>query len=637
MKTLFLIAGSLIASMVNTPTHPSSRVLKSANDKRDYTVINLTNNSNATAVTADNLNQLFELDSTEKLEKSIFATSFCEEDFLYPEEGEKVVQNLFLDCGGIRFGTKSKQGILRLYLKDNYDHVVVTGFSYNQPIYVDPDNGITTPQYDEDGNKIVQKWSCDNAELEVESGPDGDIYTEGFDYKFLTNNGELRPPELTTIDIDFTDSELTGVAHSDDHIIKLKSSIIDGQTEDISYQRFVLTKIEVYNEVESSDIAPTFLDFTQNSEGKYERTVDVNIDDPMSLSRLISTYAKAIDSNTDQTLSVQLLDNVKNYPEALKVGIYPLELMATSESGISSFATLNVNVFDDTKPVITGPTEIRSGYSHPKTISNILSEYSVSDNADPTTSIVVTEDTYSANKTNIGTYYITLEATDASGNNVTRIVPVNVYDDCAPVISAPSKILKNDTTILTVSDLEQYVNANDEIDGDVAVQVKSDGFTGNGDKEGNYSVVFTARDKIGNGTSKTVSVGVNKSISGSGYLIDNKTLVTYSNKLLTESDINSFLFASGLIESGASETYINVTTDTYSSNYTTLGVYSYAVKVRTTTGTEKIITLDVKVVDSETGTLVKPSTEKWYEKAWNALKNFFIKLWNLITKGKFEL
>lgn len=633
MKTLFLIAGSLIMSMVNSPTPPSSRVLKSANDKRDYAVINLTNNSNATAVTVDNLNQLFEIDSTEKLKNSIFMQSFCEEDFLDHE----AVKNLYLDCGGIRFGTKSKQGILTLSLKDHYDHVAVTGFAYNQPVYVDPDNGITSPIYDDEGNKIVQKWNCDNAELEVESGPDGDIYTEGFDYKFLTNNGELRAPELTTIDIDFTDYKLTGVTHSDDRIIKLKSSIIDDQTEDTSYQRFVLTKIEVWNEDESEYSAPTFLDFTQNSEGKYERTVDVNIDDPMSLSRLLSNYAKAIDVDNNQTLSVQLLENIKNYPEALKVGIYPLELMATSESGISSFATLNVNVYDDTKPVITGPSEIRSGYSHPKSISNILAEYSVSDNTDPTTTLVVSEDTYSANKSTIGTYYITLEATDASGNNVTRIVPVTVYDDCAPVISAPSKILKNDTTILTISDLEQYVNANDEIDGDVAVQVKSDGFTGNGDKEGNYSVVFTARDKVGNGTSKTVSVCVNKSITGNGYLVDNKTLVTYSNKLLTESDINSFLFASGLIESGASETYINVTTDTYSSNYTTLGVYSYAIKVRTTTGNEKIITLDIKVVDSESGTLVKPTSVKWYETVWKSVKNFFIKLWNLIMKGKFEL
>ena len=635
MKTLFLIAGSLIASLVNIPTHPSSRVLKSANDKRDYAVINLTNNSKATSVTADNLNQLLGIGST--LEDSVFMSSYTEENFLYPEEGEKEVQNLYLDCGGIRFGTKSKQGILTLFLKDRYDHVVVTGFAYNQPVYVDPENGITTPQYDEDGNKIVQKWNCDQAELEVFTLPDGDIDTQGHDFKFLTNEGELRAPELTTIDIDFTDSKLTGVTHSDDHIIKLRSSLIDNQSEDTSYQRFVLTKIEVWNEDKSEDRAPAFLEFTQNSEGKYERTVDVNIDDPLSLARLLSTYAKAIDADTDQTLSVQLIDNVKNYPESLKVGIYPLELMATSESGISSFATLNVNVYDDAKPVITGPSEIRSGYSHPKSISNILAEFSVSDNADPTTSLVVSEDTYSANKTTIGTYYITLEATDASGNNVTRIVPVTVYDDAAPVISAPSKILKNDTTILTIGDIEQYVNANDEIDGDVAVQVKSDGFTGNGDKEGTYSVVFIARDKVGNGTSKTVSVGINKSITGNGYLVDNKTLVTYSNKLLTESDINSFLFASGLIESGASETYINVTTDTYSSNYTTLGVYSYAVKIRTTTGTEKIITLDIKVVDSESGTLVKPDTEKWYEKVWDSVRDFFIKLWNLITKGKFEL
>lgn len=354
----------------------------------------------------------------------------------------------------------------------------------------------------------------------------------------------------------------------------------------------------------------------------YISEMDINIDNPATLANIFA-LVKAYDPQTGNNVEVTMTSNVDNYPENLHVGKYVLEFSATANDYVAH-AKLTVNVVDITKPTIVGPSEVTSGYSNPKTISQILSLYYVRDNVDKDIQLSVTNDNYTANKNKIGSYKMTITATDSSKNSFSTNITVHVVDDAAPVLTAPEKIYKNTNTILTISDIEKYVSAFDDIDGDIGVTTKEDKFTGNGNKEGTYQVTFNAKDKAGNSANKTVEVIVDADVKGKGYLVDDKTLVTFNDALLSDTEILSFLTAAELVD-GSQAQYLTVTADTYSDSYEKVGVYSYELNIRSTAGVEKVIAIDIKVVEGETGTLVE--AKSFFQK----IGDFFKRFWNWIT------
>lgn len=383
------------------------------------------------------------------------------------------------------------------------------------------------------------------------------------------------------------------------------------------------------SEATSSAVVPltpqqacNFIGFTYDTKtGIYVHEIDVNYDSPTSLAKLVESV-KAVDPQTNKNVTVTLSSNEQRYPENLKVQKYVLMFSATAND-YNAIAKLTINVVDTAKPTIVGPAEVKSGYSNPKTISQILSMYYVKDNADADIALQVENDNYTANRNKLGSYKMTLVATDKSKNSISRDITINVVDDAAPVLTAPAKIYKNTATILTVSDIEKYVSAYDEIDGDLAATIKDDQFTGYGNKEGTYQVIFSAKDKAGNASSKTVEVVVTADIKGNGYLVDDTTLVTFNDVLLKDTEIVSFLTAADIVD-GTQQNYITVTADTYTAGYENTGVYAYELKVRSTAGVEKLVAIDIEVKEAESGTLVEGKT------FWQKIGDFFTKLWHWI-------
>ena len=211
-------AVKILGVKVELPEKPSEK-----ETRKDLAVIDFTNNAKGTTATATNLNQLLGLDTEEKIEKSIF-TGPIEDD---------EIQYLYLDGGGLRFGNSSVDGQLDLLFKKHYDYISFTGVAYNTPVYVDADKGITSPVYDEDGEKIIQKWNCDDSYISFMTMPDGsfDCFNET-KYHFYTNGGELRAPNPTRFEFDLSAEEYkneTGIRITNNN------------------GRFILTSIELWN------------------------------------------------------------------------------------------------------------------------------------------------------------------------------------------------------------------------------------------------------------------------------------------------------------------------------------------------------------------------------------------------------
>lgn len=576
-----------------------SKIISAENEmvrRKDYRVIDFTNSRNATPV------------ALETLRNDYFKNIINE-----PNPSCTNVTNCWWDLGGLRFGSAKSIGTLQIDNNLNqYEHAAITGFSYNQPIKI---------------NNEVTDWRCDN-NAEVEYDLDGNIYN----VTFPTNENQLTEPASVRTEVSFKRNERIGTCLTISNVNYTEGVDTDGNTIYTDVGRFVITKIELWKDFDTT--LPVFQNSTWDEVNNcYKKTIETNIDNPLTLAD-ITAQIKAIDPETNNNVEISLIENNKNYPNNLKPGNYPLIFKASSNGG-EMILLVDVITKDTEAPKIIGPLEIKSGYSNPKTISQLLTNFTTTDNASDVT-LSIKNDNYSTNKNKIGTYPLTIVATDSSGNQSTKDINVIVYDDQAPIIVAPTTILKSTTTILTTSDIIKYISAADEIDGNLPVVIKDDKYSGNGNKEGVYPITFVAKDKTGNGTTKVVNVEVSNAVKGNAYLIDNFKLVTFNNSLMSEEKIRSYIFASGLVIK-TNDTYMTITLDTYSPSFDIKGNYEYEIKVRNSGGTEQIIALNIEVVDGESGTHIYEEAKGWLATAWQAFKDFWRKLWNWMTKGKWEL
>ncbi len=296
----------------------------------------------------------------------------------------------------------------------------------------------------------------------------------------------------------------------------------------------------------------------------------------------------------------------------------------------------------DSRPVINGPDSLRFGYSKPTDIEAILLQYTASDLEDSNVEIKLERDTYSLSSQELGNYEITLSATDSSGNKVEKTIAVEVYDDLAPVFEAPKTIYKSTSIALTTNDILKEVKATDAIDGEVAVEVISDSYTGFANKAGDYSLNLLASDKTGNRRTFDLDIRVSDSIPDVWYVAE-KNINVQSSILLSSQDIIDLLVHTGELKSGYSS--IDVTSN-YSFKPTeedvvaldnAVGIYSVVVSARYYSGEEIKLTRSINVYESDEATQQRDNGfVKFCKQCYNLpiknISNFFIFLYNEFVK-----
>lgn len=289
----------------------------------------------------------------------------------------------------------------------------------------------------------------------------------------------------------------------------------------------------------------------------------------------------------------------------------------------------------DSVPVINGPDSLRFGYSKPVDISAILLQYSAVDEEDESVKIKLEKDTYTLSAQELGSYEITISATDSSGNKTSKTIPVEVYDDLAPVFEGPTTIYKSTSIALTTNDLLKEIKAKDGIDGDVDIEVVSDSYTGYANKVGNYALELLAKDSNSNRRTFTLNVNVSDDIANVWY-VPEKTINVQKNIQLKSDDIINLLLHTGELKSGYSsiDTTSNYSFDTENQN--DVGIYSISLKARYYSGEEIILTRAINVYDSEEATQKRDNTfTKTWKHCYNIIVknvgNFFISIYNGIV------
>jgi len=367
------------------------------------------------------------------------------------------------------------------------------------------------------------------------------------------------------------------------------------------------TSVAVYNNLyysqQTSFVAFVFLDqMAPVLEG--ETATVTNVDNPLTESQIRGLLAAWDD--TDGDISDLITVEVDNYTaNRFTVGTYTIEYSVTDSSDNTSYLTVHVVVSDVVKPDLVSPQNTYTiGYKQTFDVEALRAQIQTlsSDNYDPSVTVTIKSNTYTANKNVIGTYSVVYEATDTSGNNQTKTVQIVVIDNVAPVINGPSTIAKPKNSVLTESQVRSQLSAFDEISGTLTgtITLVSNDYTGNGAVLGSYLIVYSVSDTAGNSTTKQVTINVIDNTAPFWYMRDNAMIAVDSTITLTREQIISILTQTGQLTVTAT-TYVSFPQDEYQGNESTPGMYAVQVKTTSTSGSENLYNIVISVYENTTG------------------------------------
>lgn len=237
---------------------------------------------------------------------------------------------------------------------------------------------------------------------------------------------------------------------------------------------------------------------------------------------------------------------------------------------------------------------VDSGYS----LDTILKNVYVEDDQDGKINYTISQDNYSSNKNKLGDYIVKLYAVDNAGNENTLTVTIHVIDATAPVISGKNTWDSPMSSPITEATIRAGLSANDNVDSSVVVTLKNDGFTGNEQKKGTYTIIYTATDSSDN-TSADFSVTVNVKDDIKPVISGNNNYQYTASTAVADlaEQLKTLLKVNDNADSGLT---VSVKEDNYTDHRGTVGTYTIvytAVDKSGNVADDYVVT--IKVVDSE--------------------------------------
>ena len=370
-----------------------------------------------------------------------------------------------------------------------------------------------------------------------------------------------------------------------------------------------------------------------------QKTYTTSVDNPISVETIKSalTAQDETDGNVTNSIIVKS-DNYTNNCHTL--GSYNIVFAAYDKAGNESTLTVTVVVQDVVDPVIEGPDTLTLSYANPKTLEDIKSQYTVTDNYDSEISIEVDAQSPNYDGTKVGTYSITLKAKDSSNHVGRKTITVNVVDDVAPVFSGASSFVTNNSTSASLDDVMANCNikATDEISGECEVRIKSETLTGNADKVGNYEVIYEATDAVGNISEFKVSVSITDGIPPVFY-IDNTVIYAANDIMMTNVDLCNLMIATCEIDASKPYSLSITDTDGYlaacaEGEEVALGDYEVTATVSYKDGNKDVYTKTISVYDAETSDI---ETKEVKLNFFEAIGQFFKNCKAAWDEGGFKL
>ena len=243
--------------------------------------------------------------------------------------------------------------------------------------------------------------------------------------------------------------------------------------------------------------------------------INTTISDPISNSKILQKYTAT--DNYDGTISDKITFYRNNYENAdkTKVGSYEVILSIKDSSYNVTYKTIKINILDNIKPLISGPSEYIKDYNNPLTLSTIMDGLTATDNTDGdlTNEIRIVEDKYTGNESKLGTFNITFNVTDKSGNISNNfIVTVKVEDNKEPVFYISNIIISTHAfENLSLENIESYLIQSALINKyeDYSLNIIENEYEKNKKIPGTYKMLIRVNYSSGNEEDIKLSIFVN--------------------------------------------------------------------------------------------------------------------------------
>jgi hypothetical protein len=268
---------------------------------------------------------------------------------------------------------------------------------------------------------------------------------------------------------------------------------------------------------------------------------------------VLKSYVLAISDNYDL---LSLDDMIITHDiDPMRLGAYHIYYTCIDQSNNSVSKTLNIEVIDNTKPIVKEITPLIFDVFDQEPI---LSDYFlITDNYSDVDDLDI-KYTNTLDLKEIGRYQIRIEVTDESKNKTTHLTNAFVVDQIAPVITQVSEII---ITNFEALDLSIYFNTIDQYD-EEQTQITIDDSKVNYQKIGTYEILVTSSDLSNNESSLYTELHIIDIISPTLLLSSKKIYLNLDSPL---DDMTSYIIdvSDNYDDLNASDVFIesNINTD----------------------------------------------------------------------------
>lgn len=196
----------------------------------------------------------------------------------------------------------------------------------------------------------------------------------------------------------------------------------------------------------------------------------------------------------DISMDIELVSD-EYTPNKNQIGVYEMVFGVEDSSGNWTETTINVEVVDETAPIITGTDSISVGYDYLIVPTIVKQGLSVIDDydGDLSDSLSLVFDDYTENSGTLGNHQMRFSVTDSSGNESTKTVTITVIDEIGPLVYFDMAVIQvyNDM-VLSLGDVAVLLKATGELSTveKYRFYVNYDSYTGHASIPGIYHLLL---------------------------------------------------------------------------------------------------------------------------------------------------
>lgn len=366
----------------------------------------------------------------------------------------------------------------------------------------------------------------------------------------------------------------------------------------------------------------------QELEHNQVSNIQTNVNDPITINEIQNSIVIIDDYDGDITNEMEIITD--EYSENSNIlGNYQIVFKATDTFDNTSTFTLNIEVYDDSNPIITGTNIYRTNQINPIDINTIKSAITANDNYDGNISdnLILVSDNYSQNFDKLGTYQIIYEVSDSSNNSSSYTVTVIVEDKVAPIIKGPAEFIIGNDETLTIEQISEQISASDDVDGVLTPFIIGEDYSKNYNKVGSYFIEYKVVDSAGNTDYHIVDIIINDKIPPIFFLNNSIINISLNANMMNVNQIIDVVKSHNNI----SDFDYEIISDTYSSNLGKSGTYYVVLDVNNENYQIKVNILDDDKIKEPS---IDDSNINIFTKIWKSIINigrnigiFFRRTW----------